>query len=187
MSTTTKENPVKADGGGRRTDLANKGSRVVARIRRPWVLPAALAVVLCGLLTASGVLWFNDREGLADDPVAAARQEALNFFTLDYRNANADVDRVLSLATDPFETEYEESRGKLVKSLRAKRMVVTATVPENGTAIEFLSEDRAQVLVAVDTTTTVNGKGDDRQHHRARIELTEVDGTWLVSGFFQVG
>lgn len=167
--------------------MVDKRRRFLMLLRRPWLLPTGLALVLAGLLAASGVLWMHDRERLNDAPVAVARQEALNFFSLDYRNAEADIDRVLSLATDPFRTEYAESRGNLTKSLRAKRLVVTATVPENGTALEYRSEDHAQVLVAVDTRTTVNGKRPDEQQYRARIELDEVDGTWLVSGVYQVG
>ena len=39
--------------------------------------------------------------------------------------------------------------------MQSKQLTVTAKVPQNGTALEFLSPTRAQVLVAVDTTTAL--------------------------------
>lgn len=169
------------------TDATSGRLRFRALVRRRWVVPAVLAVVLAGLLGTSAVLWLSGRESLDDAPVAAARQATLNFFSLDYRRADADIDRVLSIATDPFKTEYAKSREKVKKGLRAKKLVVTATVPDNGAALEYLRGDRAQVLVAVDAKTVVNGKRSDDQRYRARIGLIEVDGTWRVSGVYQVG
>lgn len=162
---------------------------LLALVRRRWVVPIVLAVVLVGLLGTSAVLWLGARESLDDAPIvtATARQAGLNFFSLDYRRADADIDRVLDMAADPFKAEYAKAREQVKKGLRDKKLVVTATVPDSGAALEYLRGDRAQVLVAVDTKTTVAGKKSDDQRHRARIELTEVDGTWLVSGVYQVG
>lgn len=157
------------------------------RARPRWLLPALLSVVLTALLVASLLLWLNQRETLDEAPVTVARQEAQNFFSLDYRHADADIDRVLAVATDPFKKQYSDQRDTIKKSLTDKKLTVSATVPDNGAAIEYLKDDRAQVLVAVNAKTTAGSAGTDDNRYRARIQLTKVNGDWLVSGVNQVG
>jgi Mce-associated membrane protein len=145
-------------------------------------LPLLLVVVLVALLAASLVLWLGQRRSLDQGAAVAARQEALNFFGLDYRHADQDLDAVLSLATGDFKSEYAAKRDQLAKSLADKKVVMTAEVPSDGTALEFETDSAATVLVAVDVTTNAV-----TNRYRARIDLTKVDGTWLVSGVDQVG
>lgn len=157
-------------------------------LREPWAVPTALSVVLAGLLAASLLLWLDDRQSLDDGVVATAQQQATNFFSLDYKRPDASIDRVLSLATDPFKTEYSKKRDTIKKSLTEKQLSVSATVPDNGAAIEYLHGDKAQVLVAVNTRTTADdGNQTESNRYRARIELVRVGEKWLVSGVEQVG
>lgn len=142
----------------------------------------ALIVVLMALLAASAVLWFGQRSSLDEGATATARQETLNFFGLDYLHADKDLDAVIALATGSFKSEFAAQRDVLKASLVAKKVEMTADLPENGTAVEFESDSEAQVLVAVDVTT--NGVTN---RYRARVELDKVDGEWLVSGMEQVG
>lgn len=155
--------------------------------RPPWLVPAVLGVVLVALLATSGVLWWQDRDHLDDGAVAVAREEASNFFSLDHRTAQKDVDRVLSLATGTFKKEYAAKADEVVAGVKKKRLVVDATVPEQGSAVEYLHGDRAQVLVAVDVTTTLASGTPEESHYRTRVKLSRVDGVWLVSGLEQVG
>ena len=154
---------------------------------RGWLLPAVLAVVLAALLAASTVLWLQQRERLDPGAVAVAREQARNFFSLDYRHADKDVDRVLALATGKFKKEYAASRKDVVAAVEKKKLVVSATVPKDGAAVEYLHGDSAQVLVAADVTTQNSAGASDEVRYRTRIELDRVDGTWLVSGVNQVG
>lgn len=154
--------------------------------RRRWLTPL-LAAVLAALLGASAVLWLTEDDAADPEPLTVARQEALNFFSLDYRRVDADIDRVLELATNPFEKQYRAARDKLAKSIVAKKLRVTATIPDDGVAIEYQRGDRAQVLVAVDAESTAKGGKTAADRYRARIALTRVDDQWLVSGVDQVG
>lgn len=146
-----------------------------------WI-QVGLGAVLIALLITSAVLLLH--AGPSTDPgmVVAAREEATNFFSLDYNRANADIDRVLALATGSFKTEYASKRDAILAGVAQKKLVVTSVIPQNGAAVEFVQGDRGQVLVAVDVTT-----GGSVQRYRTRVLLTRVDGHWLVSGLDQVG
>lgn len=157
------------------------------KTERRWLLPTALAVVLMALLATSAVLWQRQRVGLDEGAVAVAREQARNFFSLDYRHADADVDRVLSLATGDFKKQYAAKKDEVAAGVEKKKLVVTATIPDDGSAVEYLHQNRAQVLVAVDVTTKAGGGAAEAARYRTRIELTRVDDSWLVSGVNQVG
>lgn len=162
---------------------------------RPWVraladrAPVLLGTVLAGLLVTSGWFWYEGRG--SDDGRAAAvtagRSAALLFFSLDHTHVHADVNRLLAGSTGSFRKEYAAQRSDLEKQVEAKRLTVHATAPTHGTALEFLSPRRAQVLVAVNTTTTLDGGHSERSAYRTRVVLSHVGGRWLVAGLEQVG
>ena len=149
-------------------------------------LPVLLAALIVLLLATATVLWLRDRRDVGAGMVAVATQEARNFFSLDYRRADEDVDRVLALATGDFAEQYAAKRDEVVAGVEKAKLVVTATVPEEGTAVEYAAEDRGQVLVAVDVSSRSTSGAEDARY-RTRIELTKVDGSWLVSDVEQVG
>jgi Mce-associated membrane protein len=159
------------------------------RPRRRWhrVVPVMLSVVLVGLLAASGWLWWSGRQVLDDAPVAVARQEAQNFFSLSYHQAPADTARVLDLATGAFKQQYTAQQTSVQQGLISKALTLTAQVPDNGTAIEYEHGDSAQVLVAVNATTTTTDGKNQVNRYRVRVDLTREQDRWLVSAFNQVG
>ena len=153
---------------------------------RRVLVPVALLLVLAGLLTTSALLWLDDREAVDQGALVAGRQGAVSFFSLDYRHADEDVDRVLSQATGEFKKEYAKKRDEVVVGVEDKQLVVSATVPEGGLALEYLVDDEAKVLVAVDVNTQSPDGAEDARY-RTRVELRKVDGRWLVAGVEQVG
>lgn len=144
----------------------------------------ALVIALLGV-TTSGCSRGHD------DPSAgvlvAAKLEAKYFFSLDYRHADADVDHVLALATGKFKTDYAARRKEVVDGVVKKKLVVTATVLQDGAALEYLQGNHGQVLVAVDVTTTTSNGASTVNRYRARVFLTRVKDRWLVSDLNQVG
>jgi Mce-associated membrane protein len=155
--------------------------------RRAWLTPALLLVILIGLLAASSVLWSRNREAIDPGVLVVSHDEAVNFFSLDHRHPDADVDRVLELATGTFKKQYAARRDDIVSGVRRKNLIVTASVPADGVAVEYQRGDRAQTIVAVDVTTTTAKGAKESGRYRARLELTRLDGSWLVSDLKQVG
>jgi len=154
--------------------------------QRRWLLPATLGLLIVALLGTSWWLWRRSTAATDDAPMAVARVEAQNFFTLNYQHPDADLDRVLSLAADPFKAQYGAQRDAVAKGLVDKKLTLTAQVPENGTALEYRSGDSAQVLVAVDTTTTADGRSETNRY-RVRVRLARGANGWLVADLTQVG
>jgi len=157
---------------------------------RQLLIPATLVVVLVALLATSAVLWLRRPSGVDQAPLVAAQQEAVNFFSLDYRHAEQDIDRVLAQATGSFKKQYADKRSSLGQQLVAGKVTMTATVPDGGAALEYLHGDRARVLVAVDVTTKVGAKGakgSEQSRYRTRVGLSKVGDTWLINAVNQVG
>lgn len=148
-----------------------------------------LAVVLVALLAAAATLWWRQRAD--DDPTAAvlhrAQTAATTFFTLDHATIERDLDAMAELSTGDFADDYAEEREKLADQVKRKQLSVTATVVERGTAVEYLHEDDAQVLVAIDATTSDSAGAAETSHYRIRVMLDRVDDGWLVAGLEQVG
>ncbi len=167
--------------------------------KRPWVAPAVLGAVLFALLVTSAVLVIGRDDSVSRDDsvgapgaaslgmVVAAKQGALNFFSLDYRHVQEDVDRVIALATGDFKTQYAEQSRGVVADVTKQKLVTEAVVPTDGVAVEYANDNAGQVLVAVDVTKTQDTAEPVLQRTRARITLAMVDGSWLVSNIQEVG
>lgn len=167
-------------------DLPEEPAR--RRPLRRWLVPGLLALVLAGLLVAIVVVGRSRDHAVDPAALVVAQQETENFFGLDYRHADRDVDAVLALATGTFKEQYAAQRQAIVSGVTEKKLVVTATVPSDGVALEFYDRDRAQVLVAVDVHTSAAGTDEETlNRYRARIVLDRVAGHWLVSAVNQVG
>ncbi len=151
-------------------------------------VPLLLTVLLVSLLATSFWFWLDDR---GDDgrgsASTVARTAAVTFFSLDHKDATDNIDRLLAMSTGRFKSDYTAQRGALEKQVQSKQLTVTADVSKNGTAMEFLTPTRSQVLVAVDTTTALANGRSEKGSYRIRVVLSKVDSKWLVSGLEQVG
>jgi len=164
--------------------------------RAPWWRRHLLVLAVVGVLVLAGagvttfLLVRSDDDGrptLVDpEALVTARQEALNFFTLDYRHGDADVDRVLALATGTFRDDYTASKSQLLAKMKAAKIVCTAVIPQDGSALEFVHADSAQVLVVV-TVPKAASCGLFAPSNRTRVVLTRTGGDWRVSDLRQVG
>ncbi|WP_148614200.1 cbb3-type cytochrome c oxidase subunit II [Nocardioides rubriscoriae] len=126
--------------------------------------------------------WTEDSAGRA---VVAARTAATTYFTLDHRTIKADMAAMRALGTPGFVDEYDARAKTLAERIVAQDLVLSARLPRDGTATEYLVTDRAVVLVSVDVTTArVGAEGTTR--YRTRVGLDLVDGRWLVASLDEV-
>lgn len=175
-----------------------------APTRGGWFLPAVLAVLLVAVLATALILlkdrrdaaeieplrpadigndgWTEDRAGRA---VVAARTAAATYFTLDHLTVADDMDEMRALGTDEFVDEYDAAARSLAERITTDRLTLSAVLPAEGTATEFLVTDRAQVLVSVDVTTA-SDEGQRTTRYRTRVALDLVEGDWLVSALDEV-
>ncbi|MGW0369111.1 hypothetical protein ACWDZW_09370 [Streptomyces coeruleorubidus] len=158
---------------------------------RPGVLTAGL--VAATVSTTALTLWLafglhqqreadQRRQGI----LAAARQSALNFTSLDYRHYDRDSANVLAGATGEFKKQFTAQTDQLTKLVAQNKSVSEGQVLEAG--IVRSDEDSARVLVVADSkvTNTAAPEGEARTY-RLQLDLVHKDGRWLTSDVEFVG
>lgn len=165
-------------------------SRLVPSGGPRWLV-AALGVLVLALLVTGAVLLPRWQDARAEDDrrrdvLRAAAAEVVAFTTLDYRDIEPSVDRVLEGATGDFEEQFEASRSQLEQLSRDNESVSEGRVLEAG--VVSMDEDSATVVVVADSQVT-NKSTDEPQprHYRLQLDLVLEDGRWLTSDLQFVG
>lgn len=150
------------------------------------LVAAAVALLVLVALTLPRLSDASAREERRTEILAAARQHAVNFTTLDHRKLDRDLGRVLEGATGKFRTQFEEGTADLSELVRANQAVSEGEVLEAGIVTD--DPDSARVLVVADSTVTNAADPDpQRRHYRLQLDLVREGGRWLVSDLQFVG
>src|SRR5699024_7763489 len=96
------------------------------------------------------------------------RQEAENLTTIDHRHAEADVRRVLDLATGSFRASFARSAPELIDTVKRERSKAVGTATAAGLASD--AGNQAQVLVAVNVRSNHLG-GLDKPPKELRMRV----------------
>lgn len=108
------------------------------------------------------------------------RQGALNLTTIDWQQAEADVQRILDSATGSFYDDFQQRAEPFVQVVKQAQSKSVGTVSEAG--LESATDSEAQVLVAVSVQTTNAGAPEPQPRAwRMRIAVQEIDGQAKVS------
>ncbi len=171
------------------TELQVSGPRA-ARItpRGLWALAAlVLAAALAVGATLGREAWgAHQAEQARAEAVAAARQLAVNFVTVDYRQVDQDVARVRAGATGTFLQSYSSSAEDLKKVLVQNKTVSRAERTE--AALVSGDRDSAVVLVGVVAPTQNTSVPDgEKKTYRMRLELRKASDAWKVENLEFVG
>jgi Mce-associated membrane protein len=169
---------------------SSTGSARTARIT-PRGLWALAAVVLVAGLAVGATLgrqaWaaHQDQQARAE-AVAAAKQLAVNFVTVDYRHVDDDIARVRGGATGTFLQSYSGSVAELKKVLVQNKTVSRAERTE--AALVSGDRDSAVVLVGVVAPTQNTSVPDgEKKTYRMRLELRRASDAWKVENLEFVG
>lgn len=157
------------------------GRRSVRRL----VAAGAAVVVLFALLGLSGFMAWKGhgaeqlRQSEAE-AAAVARQGVVNIMSLDFTNAQGDVQRVLDSATGKFRDDFQSESEFLIKALEESKVVTEVTV--NGVAVESVSDDAAVVLVAAQSkASNATDPRQDPQQFRVAVTLARDSGALKMS------
>lgn len=142
------------------------------------VVVVALAVLLCCWgFRVQRARHAQDQRGHF---LQAARQCALNLTTIDWRNAEADVRRILDGATGEFYNDFAQRSQPFVEVLRHAKASTVGTITEAG--LQTQTADTAQALVAVSVQTSNAGEADPvPRAWRMRITVQRVGDRVKVS------
>jgi Mce-associated membrane protein len=158
---------------------------------RRWALSAGL--VAATALTTALAVWLGLQvheqraaEQRRQDILAAARQSALNFTSLDYRHYDRDSGNVLKEATGDFKKQFAAQTQELTKLVAENKSVSEGQVLEAG--IVRSDARSARVLVVADSkvTNTAVPEGEARTY-RLQLDLVLHGGRWLTSDVEFVG
>jgi Mce-associated membrane protein len=157
---------------------------------RPSAPPRRAALVV-GLVTilAIGTLagWLGFRAYQAHQAMEqrelflqAGRQGAVNLTTIDFAEADTDIQRILDSATGTFYDDFSKRSRPFVDVVKQAHSKSVGTVTAAG--LESASADHAQVLVAVSVKTSNAGAEDNQPRAwRMRISVQKIGDQAKVS------
>jgi Mce-associated membrane protein len=187
MSTITTHAGRAVQAGRRNASLPHTA---VARItpKMVWALVALALLASLALGATQGREWYAARQAEQANAaaLAAAKQLAVNFVTVDYQHVDADTARVEDGATGDFLKSYSSSMADLKKVLVANKTV--SSVQRTEAAIVSGDRDSAVALVGVvaPTKNTAVPNGETKTY-RMRLELRTVGDEWKVENLEFVG
>jgi len=139
-----------------------------ARRRRPrlprptWrgIVAALVILVTAALLALSGYMIWEHREAerlrqLDAEYSAAARQSVVTLMSLNFNNAEEDVQRIIDNSTGEFKDDFELQAQDFVQVAQDSKVITEVSV--NATGVESMTEDSAVVLVAASSRVTNTG------------------------------
>ena len=153
-----------------------------------------MLIVLALVLVATAALLFT--RGAAATPgdskaqalsrqyeqvTSAARKETLAFLTVNYKDMDPLIEKVLAGATGAFKEQYEGARVQLKATAQTGQAVATGEVKEVG--IADIDADTSIVFVAADgsvTNKSTKGKAMPR-HYRFKLTMVRKGEKWLTS------
>jgi len=164
----------------------------VTTVRRaPGALIATLSVLLALLAAAVlvGAVKLRDaaqRDDARAGALAAARQEALNLTSIDGKDIDADLKRVLDNATGGFAKDFASRSKDLKGVLTENRVVAEGRVID--AALVRGDGDTATALVVVDSTVKNKAAPAGRDNtYRMQLDLERHGARWLTSALQFVG
>lgn len=140
-------------------------------VRKALIAGLALVVVLAAVTGWFGYQAYrSDQDGKERDLfLEVGRQAAQNLTTIDWERAEADVQRVLDVATGTFYDDFQKRAEPFLQVVKEAKSKSVGTLGEAG--LESVSGDTAEVLVAI-TVKSSNAGAPDQPPRAWRMRLT---------------
>jgi Mce-associated membrane protein len=170
-------------------DTGPPGGRKPARTRTVLLVVLAVvsvAAVVLAATTTSRLAASTDRDQRRTAVLGAARQQAVNFTTLDYQHLDRDLRRVLRGSTGDFRSQFRSGTKDLSALVTENKATSQGEVLEAGIVSD--DTDSARVLVVADSTVTNSADPKpQKRHYRMQLDLVREGSRWLVSDLQFVG
>ncbi|MEU1848631.1 hypothetical protein ABZ499_04905 [Streptomyces sp. NPDC019990] len=165
---------------------AGAGERVRRRALSAGLVVATVLTTAVSVWLATELAGQRSAEQRRQDVLAAARQSALNFTSLDYRHYDRDSRNVLKSATGDFKEQFSAQTAQLTRLVAENKSVSEGQVLEAG--IVRSDSRSARVLVVADSkVTNTAAPGGEARTYRLQLDLVFKDGRWLTSDVEFVG
>lgn len=140
---------------------------------------AASAVLVLALVVGAVVTTFlanaaDQRDARRTEYVQTARQAILNLTTIRADSAKEDIDRILSMASGQFKSEFDGRVDPFLSVVQQAKVVSNGEIVE--AALESDADDSAKVLVAAKQTLTNAGQVEPQtRYYRFRVTVSRTD------------
>jgi Mce-associated membrane protein len=156
----------------------------MSHVRLATIAGLVLVVALAGLTGWLGFRTYQSHQ--ADEQhklfLQVGRQGALNLTTIDWQQADKDVQRILDSATGTFYDDFQKRAGPFVEVVKQAQSKSVGTIAEAGLEPNSITDNGAQVLVAVTVKTSNAGAPEQAPRAwRMRISVQKVDDGAKVS------
>ena len=164
------------------SEPASAGRPRMSHVRLAMIAGLVAVVALGGL---TGWLGFRAYQSQRDEEqrnlfLQVGRQGALNLTTIDWQQADQDVQRILDSATGTFYDDFEKRAKPFTEVVKQAQSKSVGTIAEAG--LESASDNGARVLVAVTVKTSNAGAPEQAPRAwRMRIDVEKVGGEAKVS------
>jgi Mce-associated membrane protein len=154
----------------------------MSHLRLAMIVGLVLVVALAGLTGWLGFRTYQSHK--ADEErnlfLQVGRQGALNLTTIDWQQADANVQRILDSATGTFYDDFQKRAQPFVEVVKQAQSKSVGSIAEAG--LESETDNGAQVLVAVTVKTSNAGAPEQAPRAwRMRISVQKVGDEAKVS------
>ena len=154
----------------------------MSHVRLAMIAGLVLVLALGGLTGWLGFRAYESRQAAEQRNLflQVGRQGALNLTSINWENADADVQRILDSATGTFYDDFQQRAQPFIEVVKQAQSKSEGTIAEAG--LESESDNGAEVLVAV-TVKSSNAGAPEQQPRAWRMRLTveKVDDQAKVS------
>ena len=174
---------VPTGGDGEPVPASADGDGAAPRVQRTAICVGIALVVTLSVLVGWLAFQVNRDDRTSSQRAVfeqTARQGAIDLTTIDWRQADADVQRILAAATGTFHDDFAQRSQPFVDVIKKSQSVTTGTVTASG--LESVTNDDAQVMVAVSVRTSSAGAPESNPRAwRMRIAVQKVGDEVKVS------
>lgn len=145
----------------------------------------AAAILVIGLVGAAVVSMIavqstEQRDERRAEYVATARQTILNLTTIRADTAKEDIDRILTMASGEFKTEFDGRIDPFTEIVKQAKVQSAGEVVE--AAVERDDDKSAVILVAAkQTLTNAGAEGEQQRFYRFRVTVQRADDGTLTA------
>ena len=165
-----------------------------------WRVTNLVLIALAVLLVVASVVLFTKGASAAPgdsraealsreyaEVTKAARAETLAFLTVDYKNMDPLIAKVLAGASGTFKSQYDKAKVNLKASAQQSQAISTGKVLSVG--VGDIDDGDAVVFVAADSqVSNKSSKGKPQpRYYRLKLTMTLKGDRWLTSNLQFVG
>lgn len=155
------------------TAPARRRGKLTAIVKYAAVVLAVIGIAALASTSAWIVVKHRQAEHQRDLSAqfsAAARQGVVSLMSLDFNRAKEDVQRIIDNSTGQFREDFQSQAEEFTNVAESSKVVTEASV--TATAVQTMTEDTADVLVAAASTiTNAQGAKEDPRSWRLIVSM----------------